>query len=53
MIELLGLHLVELDGEVPIFSKGDKIHAVQEWTLHLWILLHAAIPLVLHHAYTT
>jgi len=34
IIELLGLHLIELDGEVPIFSKKDKIPAVREWTLH-------------------
>jgi hypothetical protein len=52
MIELLGLHLIDLDGEVPIFAKTDKIPVVREWTVHLWILLHAAIPLVLHHAYT-
>lgn len=51
-IELLGLHLVDLDKEVPIFSKKDKIPAVREWSLHLWILLHAMIPLALHHAYT-
>ncbi|KAJ5503056.1 hypothetical protein N7463_005930 [Penicillium fimorum] len=53
MIELLGLHLIECDPKVPIFSKKDKIPAIREWTVHLWILLHAAVPLVLHHAYTT
>ncbi|KAJ5242597.1 uncharacterized protein N7469_000924 [Penicillium citrinum] len=51
MIELLGLHLIDLKGEVPVFSKKQKIPAVREWTLHLWILLHAAIPLALHHAF--
>ena len=53
IIELFGLHLVALNVEVPVFSNKDKIPAVREWTLHLWILLHAAIPLVLHHVYTT
>ncbi|CAG8884964.1 unnamed protein product [Penicillium nalgiovense] len=52
MIELLGLHLIDFDAEVPIFSKKDKIPAIREWTVHLWILLHAAIPLAIHHAYT-
>lgn len=53
MIELLGLHLIDSDREVPIFSKKDKIPAMREWSLHLWILLHAAIPLIVHQAYTT
>ncbi|KAJ5714235.1 uncharacterized protein N7483_011416 [Penicillium malachiteum] len=53
MIELLGLHLIDLDRPVPIFSESDKIPAVREWTLHLWILLHASIPLVLHHIYVS
>ncbi|KAJ5964682.1 uncharacterized protein N7479_004558 [Penicillium vulpinum] len=52
MIELLGLHLIDFDVEVPIFSKKDKIPVMREWTAHLWILLHAAIPLAIHHAYT-
>ncbi|KAJ5473612.1 hypothetical protein N7475_003178 [Penicillium sp. IBT 31633x] len=53
MIEFLGLHLVDFNVEVPTFSKTDKIPVIREWTVHLWILLHAGIPLVLHHAYTT
>ncbi|KXG54698.1 Fatty acid hydroxylase [Penicillium griseofulvum] len=52
MIELLGLHLIDFDAEVPVFSKKDKIPTIREWTVHLWILLHAAIPLALHHVYT-
>ncbi|GAD93411.1 hypothetical protein PVAR5_2021 [Paecilomyces variotii No. 5] len=51
MVELLGLNLVNEDGEVPVFSKTDKVPASREWAAHLWILSHAAIPLVLHQAY--
>ncbi|KAJ5281876.1 hypothetical protein N7478_007248 [Penicillium angulare] len=51
MIEILGLHLIDLDKNVPIFSKKDKIPAIREWTVHLWILSHAIIPLGLHHLY--
>lgn len=51
-IELLGLHLIDPDKEVPVFSKKDKIPAVREWTLHLWIVLHALIPVALHYTYT-
>lgn len=53
MIELLGLHLNSLDKDPPVFSKKDKIPAMREWTLHLWIVSHALIPIILHHAYTS
>ncbi|KAJ5542988.1 hypothetical protein N7461_008991 [Penicillium sp. DV-2018c] len=52
MIDFLGLHLVDPNKEVPVFSKTDKVPIMREWTVHLWILIHAAIPLALHHAYT-
>ncbi|KAJ5946704.1 hypothetical protein N7454_003543 [Penicillium verhagenii] len=32
MIEILGLHLIDLNTEVPVFSKKDKIPAMREWT---------------------
>lgn len=53
MVELLGLNLVDLDSDVPVFSKTDKIPYVREWSLHLYILIHAAIPMILHHAYVS
>ena len=47
LLDLLGTHLKPSDGEVPIFSKKEKIQSVREWTVHLWILFHALFPYVL------
>jgi hypothetical protein len=53
VIEVLGLRVVDINAEVPVFTKKDKIPVIRQWTVQLWILLHALIPLGLHHAYTT
>ncbi|KAL1847157.1 hypothetical protein Plec18167_001999 [Paecilomyces lecythidis] len=52
ILDLLGTRLTPLGGQAPVFSKNEKIPATREWTIHLWILLHAVIPLVLQQAYT-
>lgn len=53
LLDILGTHLKPIDGNVPVFSKSEKISSVREWTLHLWIMLHALIPHTLQHIYTT
>ncbi|CAL5869404.1 uncharacterized protein PFLUO_LOCUS3633 [Penicillium psychrofluorescens] len=53
LLDLLGTRLKPTHREVPVFSKDEKIPFVREWTVHLWILLHALIPHVLHQAYMT
>lgn len=50
--ELLGIHPVALDRDVPAHEKQDKLPYVPDWSMHRWVLYHAFIPLVLHHLYT-
>ncbi|RMJ28706.1 Fatty acid hydroxylase superfamily [Aspergillus sp. HF37] len=49
--ELLGIHPVALDKNVPVHEKKDKVPHVPDWSMHRWVLVHSFIPLVLHHAY--
>ena len=49
--ELLGIHPVELDQEVPVHAKKDKVPHVPDWSMHRWVILHTIIPFALHHAY--
>ncbi|KAF9887082.1 hypothetical protein FE257_010576 [Aspergillus nanangensis] len=51
LLELLGTRLVARGTEPPVFSKKEKVPAVREWTIHLWIFLHGLTPLVLQQAY--
>lgn len=37
--------------EVPIHAKTDKLPYMTEWSVHLWILLHAAWPMALQQMY--
>lgn len=49
--ELLGIHPVNLDKEVPVHPKQDKVPYMPEWHTHRWVITHAVIPLLIHHAY--
>ncbi|KNG91597.1 hypothetical protein ANOM_000162 [Aspergillus nomiae NRRL 13137] len=51
LLDLLGTRLIPRDGKVPVHAKTEKVPSVREWTVHLWILLHALIPLALHQIY--
>lgn len=51
LLDLLGTRLIPHNSGPPVFAKTDKVPAVREWTVHLWILLHALIPLALQQAY--
>ncbi|KAL5355755.1 hypothetical protein BJX96DRAFT_161950 [Aspergillus floccosus] len=53
LLELLGTRLPRRNSEAPVFCKSEKIPAVRDWTIHLWIMLHAMIPLALQQAYIT
>lgn len=50
--ELLGIHPVTLDRQVPVHTKEDAVPHVSDWSMHRWILIHSAIPLLLHQLYT-
>lgn len=51
-LELLNIHHVDLDENVPVHQKTDKVPYAPEWQFHRWVLIHAFIPLALHQAYT-
>ncbi|KAB8220065.1 ERG3 like protein [Aspergillus parasiticus SU-1] len=51
--EILGIHPVTLDKEVPVHNKEEKVPYMPEWHLHCWVLIHAFIPLAIHHVYTS
>ncbi|KAJ5547241.1 hypothetical protein N7494_004826 [Penicillium frequentans] len=51
LIEILNVHHVDIDREVPVHQKTDKVPYVPELQSHRWILAHAAIPLILHELY--
>lgn len=52
-IELLDVHHVSLDLDVPIHSKEEKIPYLPPWSVHIWILFHASIPLIIHQAWVS
>ncbi|RBA22455.1 hypothetical protein FPRO05_00802 [Fusarium proliferatum] len=49
--EILGIHHVALDKDVPVHQKRDKVPYTPEWQLHRWVLVHALVPMAIQHAY--
>lgn len=49
--EIFRLHPVDLNKEIPVHPKTDKVPYLNDWYQHRWILVHAFIPIVLHHLY--
>ncbi|KAJ5095054.1 hypothetical protein N7532_007345 [Penicillium argentinense] len=42
---------VDLDREVPVHPKTDKLPYLPDWQSHRWIIVHASIPLIAHQAW--
>lgn len=51
LIELLNIYHLDLDKEVPVHPKTDKVPNATEWQFHRYVIVHAAIPLLLHQLY--
>lgn len=51
LIDRLDVHHVFLDKPVPVHSKDDPVPYLPDWQMHRWILIHAVIPLAIHHAF--
>ncbi|OJZ83669.1 fatty acid hydroxylase superfamily protein [Aspergillus piperis CBS 112811] len=51
--EILGVHPSNLDKEVPVHPKTEKVPYMRSWSQHLWILYHALLPLAVHHVYVS
>ncbi|OQE12722.1 hypothetical protein PENFLA_c064G06542 [Penicillium flavigenum] len=51
LLEVLNVHHIELDQEVPVHQKTEKVPYAPELQFHRWVLIHASLPLVLHQLY--
>ncbi|ODM18559.1 hypothetical protein SI65_06431 [Aspergillus cristatus] len=51
LIEILNVHHWDLDKEIPVHQKTDKVPYAPEPQFHVWVLFYASIPLVLHQLY--
>ncbi|RMD42838.1 hypothetical protein DV735_g2283, partial [Chaetothyriales sp. CBS 134920] len=49
--EVVDIHPDFIDKKAPVHEKKDKVPYVLEWRLHIWILLHAIVPIAIHHAF--
>ncbi|KAG6008288.1 hypothetical protein E4U21_004750 [Claviceps maximensis] len=49
--EMLDMHPQHRDQQVPVHAKSDKVPHLPDWQMHRWVLLHAALPLLLHQLY--
>ncbi|KAK3186210.1 hypothetical protein K4F52_004974 [Lecanicillium sp. MT-2017a] len=48
IIEIINGYHWDLDKEIPVYAKTDKIPYIPQWSIQSWILLHSGIPLALH-----
>lgn len=51
LLELLDVHHLDLDKDVAVHHKTEKVPYAPEWQFHRYVLFHAAIPLLLHQLY--
>lgn len=51
LIEILGLQPTELNREVPVFAKTEKMSYLPHSEGHKWILFHGLWPLLVHQLY--
>jgi hypothetical protein len=51
IFEVLHVHHISLDMEVPVHSEQDKVPYLPPWSLHIWVLFHAFVPLAIHQAW--
>lgn len=50
--EILSVHPADLTKPAPVFAKTDKVPNSTPSHMHKWVLGYAAVPMLLHHAYT-
>lgn len=53
IFERVNVYHVDLDREVPVHEKTEKVPYLSDWNLNLWILFHAGWPMVLHQLFCT
>ena len=53
VFELLGIYPDNLDQEVPVHAKSEKVPYLPSWQLHRYVIFHAFIPLAIHQLYVS
>ncbi|THC96918.1 hypothetical protein EYZ11_003579 [Aspergillus tanneri] len=53
IFEWANVHHVDVDRELPIHRKHEKVPYFPDWQLHCCIIVHASIPLVIHQLYVS
>ncbi|CAG7945232.1 unnamed protein product [Penicillium nalgiovense] len=51
LLDALNAHPIDLDKEVPVHSKDEKVPYMPQWYLQRWVIFYSAIPLLLHEIY--
>lgn len=51
LLDILNVHPTNLNQEVPVHSKDEKVPYLPQWSMHLWCLFYGAIPLLIHQGY--
>lgn len=53
LIDFLNVYPVDLDREVPVHSKDEKVPYVPQWSMHRFVLLYSALPLLVHQVFSS
>lgn len=51
MTHILGINAFDLDRHMPTHDKTDRMSYLPHWESHVWVLVHAMWPVVLHQLY--
>jgi sterol desaturase/sphingolipid hydroxylase (fatty acid hydroxylase superfamily) len=49
--EILNIHSTELNKEIPVHPKEEKVPYTPEWQTLRWVIVHASIPLAIQQLY--
>ncbi|KAL4934530.1 sterol desaturase family protein [Aspergillus undulatus] len=53
LIDFLNVYPVDRDREVPVHSKDDKVPYVPQWSMHRFVLIYSAVPLLIHQVFSS
>lgn len=50
-LEIINVHHGDMNQDVPVHQKTDKVPYAPELQFHRWVLIHASLPLIIHQLY--
>ncbi|KAL4909925.1 hypothetical protein BDW74DRAFT_45829 [Aspergillus multicolor] len=53
LIDFLNVYHVDHGRTVPVHPKDDKVPYVPEWSLHRFVLIYSALPLLIHQIFSS